>query len=89
MKFEYDNEKSASNFLKHRISFDDARALWDDPWVLEAPAKTEDEPRYLAIGKIKDKIWTVVWTPRADAVRIISVRRARKEEVKHYESNRV
>jgi len=89
MKFEYDTEKSAANLLKHHIGFDDAQALWDDPWMLEAPAKTEDEPRYLAIGKINGKAWTAVWTPRGDAVRIISVRRSRKEEIKHYESNRV
>ena len=77
------------NLLKHYIGFDDAQALWDDPWLQEVPAKTDDEPRYLAIGQIKDKAWTAVWTPRGDAVRIISVRRARKEEIKHYESNRV
>ena len=74
MDFEYDPAKSASNLSKHGIDFDQAQALWDDPWMLEAPAKTEDEPRFISIGKIEGKHWAVVWTPRGHAVRIISVR---------------
>lgn len=84
--FEYDPTKSASNLVKHGIDFDHARALWEDPWMLEVPAKTADEPRFLAIGQIEGKHWAAVWTPRGDAVRIISVRRARKEEIDYYES---
>ncbi len=50
--FEFDETKSQVNLLKHGISFDDAQVLWDDPRLLEIPAKTEDEPRYLVIGLI-------------------------------------
>lgn len=87
MEFEHDPVKSAANLAKHGIDFDQARALWNDPWVLEAPARTEDEPRFMAIGRIEGRHWTAIWTPRGDAVRIISVRRARKEEIGHYEGN--
>lgn len=87
MDFEYDPAKSASNLSRHGIDFDEAQALWDDPWMLEAPAKTEGEPRFLSIGKIRGKHWAAVWTPRGDAGRIISVRRARKEEIRYYEGN--
>jgi hypothetical protein len=87
MDFEHDPAKSASNLSKHGIDFDQAQALWDDPWMLEVPARTEDEPRFLLIGKIEGKHWAAVWTPRGDAVRIISVRRARKEEIGYYEGN--
>jgi len=87
MNFEHDPAKSASNLSKHGIAFDQAQALWDDPWMLEAPAKTEDELRLLSIGKIEGKHWAAVWTPRGDVVRIISVRRARKEAISTYESN--
>lgn len=87
MYFEYDPAKSASNLSKHGIDFDQAQALWEDPWMLEAPAKTEDELRFLSIGKIEGKHWAAVWTPRGEAVRIISVRRARKEEIGYYEGN--
>jgi len=87
MGFEYDPAKSASNLSRHGIDFDQAQALRDVPWMLEAPAEIEGEPRFLSIGKIEGKHWAVVWTPREDAVRIISVRRARKEEISYYEGN--
>ena len=54
--------------------------------MLEIPAKTDDEPRYLVIGLIQDKHWSAVVTYRADNIRLISVRRARTEEVALYES---
>ena len=84
--FEFDEAKSQANLLKHGISFDEAQALWDAPWLLEIPAKTEDELRYLMIGLIDDKHWSAVITYRGAKVRIISVRRSRTEEVALYES---
>lgn len=84
--FEYDEAKSQANLLKHGISFVDAQALWDDPRLLEIPAKTEDEPRYLMIGLINDKHWSAVITYRGSNARLISVRRSRTEEVSLYES---
>ena len=54
--------------------------------LLEIPAKTDDERRYLVIGLIRDKHWSAVVTYRADNIRLISVRRARTEEVALYES---
>jgi hypothetical protein len=84
--FEFDEEKSQTNLLKHGISFVDAQALWDDPGLLEIPAKTEDEPRYLMIGLINGKYWSAVITYRGTNIRLISVRRSRTEEVALYES---
>jgi uncharacterized protein len=86
MDFEYDVEKSATNKLKHGIDFDKAKFLWFDPMKLEIPAKNVDEPRYLIIGMIDGKHWSAVITYRNQIVRLISVRRSRKEEVKLYES---
>jgi len=45
-----------------------------------------DEPRFLIVGRIQDKHWSAVVTPRGDEIRIISVRRWRAEEVAIYES---
>ncbi|HPV44487.1 MAG TPA: BrnT family toxin, partial [Methylotenera sp.] len=42
--FEFDEAKSQANLLKHGINFIDAQDLWNDPRLLEIPAKTEDEP---------------------------------------------
>lgn len=87
MPFEYDPDKSAANKDKHGIDFDEAQVLWRDPWLLEAPARTVDEPRFIVIGKIREKLWSAVCVRRGDNVRIISVRRARKQEIEHYESD--
>ncbi len=86
MKFEFDPKKSTANRNKHGIDFVEAQALWEDPDLLEIPARTEDEPRFLVIGKLNGKHWSGVITYRADTIRIISVRRSRKEEVEVYES---
>ena len=84
--FEFDPAKSQANKTKHGIDFDEAQALWDDPNLLEVPARTSDEPRFLVIGRIANKHWSAVVTYRADRIRIISVRRAREEEIVAYES---
>ena len=47
MTFEYDPNKSATNKVKHGVNFEEAQALWSDPWLLEAPTRTDDEPRFL------------------------------------------
>ena len=85
MKFEYDPNKSESNKVKHGIDFEEAQVIWEDPDRLLVPAHTQGESRFLLIGKIKDKHWSVVFTMRAESVRIISVRRSRKNEVYKYE----
>ena len=86
ISFEFDAEKSDSNREKHGIDFVEAQGLWNDPMLLEIPAKTEDEPRFLVIGQIEGKHWSAVITYRGSNVRLISVRRARTEEVAFYES---
>ena len=87
MEFEFDPHKSASNKTKHGIDFDEAEELWDDPHLLEIEARSTDEPRFLLIGMVKGKHWSAVVTYRGDKVRIISVRRSRKEEVGLYEES--
>jgi len=89
MNFEFDSRKSDSNKIKHGIDFFEAQALWNDPDFIEIPLKTSDEPRFLLIGKISEKHWSGIITYRSDKVRIISVRRSRKEEVEIYESDEV
>ena len=84
--FEFDQSKSESNAAKHGIDFLEAQALWKDSNLLEIPAKTSDEPRFLVIGKIAEKHWSAVVTYRNGSIRIISVRRSRVAEVEIYES---
>ena len=53
---------------------------------LEIPSMRNQEPRALLIGRIRDKYWTAVITRRKEALRIISCRRSRNEEVSWYEN---
>jgi uncharacterized DUF497 family protein len=87
MNFEYDPAKSKSNKAKHGIDFEEAKRLWDSK-PLEIPSAYREEHRALLIGRIDDKHWTAVITRRTDAIRIISCRRSRKEEVEWYEEDR-
>ena len=85
-EFEYDESKSIANLNKHGIDFDIAQQLWLDPNAVQVQAKCEDELRYLVIARISGKHWSAITTQRGSAIRIISVRRARKKEVELYES---
>jgi uncharacterized protein len=85
MEFEFDADKSAGNLAKHGIDFVQAHRLWQDPMLVEVPARTVDEPRWLVIGRIEDRHWSAVVTRRQERTRIISVRRSRDEEVAVHE----
>ena len=86
ISFEFDPAESEINSTKHGIDFVEAQDLWRDPMLLEIPVRTDDEPRYLMIGLIDRKHWSAVIIYRGTNVRLISVRRARTEEVEIYES---
>lgn len=62
-----------------------AQQLWEDSELLELPACTTGEPRFLVIGRIDLMNWSVVLTYRDSCIRLISVRRSRPEEVELYE----
>ncbi len=86
MEYEFDEQKSKANKVKHGIDFVEAQTLWEDIDLLEIPARTEDEPRSIVIGKIGDKHWSAIITCRHEKIRIISVRRSRREERELYAS---
>ena len=79
MGFEYDAKKSAENKRKHGIDFEEAQELWADSSLMEIPARTSDEPRWLLVGKIDQKHWSAAVTRRGENGRLISVRRSRDE----------
>jgi uncharacterized protein len=86
MEFEFDEAKSRANLRKHGIDFKQAQALWQDIERVEIPARTQDEPRFLVIARIGEQHWSAVITYRPARVRIISARRARREEIHIHES---
>jgi uncharacterized protein len=85
VEFEFDPEKNSANKAKHGIDFVEAQALWLDEALIEAPARTDDEPRFLVIGRIGGRHWSAVCVRRRERTRIISVRRSRQEEIEAYE----
>ncbi len=84
MIFEYDPKKSASNKIKHGIDFEEARKLWGDTRKVEIKARTVGENRYLLIAELNHEIWSVIYILQKNAIRIISVRKSRKNEKEIY-----
>jgi hypothetical protein len=85
MDFEWDESKSNSNKSKHGIDFETAKNIFLDENRVEIITPYPIENRFINIGKLDGKLWTVIFTIRGNAVRIISVRRSREKEVKLYE----
>ncbi len=84
--FEFDKNKSLTNFEKHKIDFMEAQKIWTDPSMIQIKTKCESEERYLIIGIIGKKYWSAIVTYRNNNIRLISVRRSRKTEVLLYEN---
>jgi uncharacterized protein len=85
--FEYDPEKSAINLAKHGIDFEQAQELWADDrrLIIATHPGQNGEVRALVIAMIGKKLWSAVVTARGEAIRIISVRRARDDEKELYD----
>lgn len=91
MDFEWDPKKARSNFAKHRVSFELAQEVWDDPLHVTALDRFEDsEERWLAIGRVEPfMVLVVTYTDRVgtrgEVARIISARKATPHERRRYE----
>ncbi|MDA8434275.1 MAG: BrnT family toxin [Nitrospiraceae bacterium] len=88
MKFEWDPEKSEANLKKHGISFHDAATIFGDPLALtfNDPDHSIGEHRLLTFGYSRmGQLLVVVHTERRGTTRIISARRATRQERKIYE----
>ncbi len=89
MNFEWDADKSNANMAKHGIDFDTAKNIWLDENRIEIHAPHPVETRRIIIGKHNNKLWTAIYTLRSNAIRIISVRCARKKEAMLYEKEKI
>ena len=88
MEIEWDNDKAASNLIKHRIDFEDAKNIFLDPNRLEREDKRDyGETRIQLIGMVNQVVLFVVYTKRNGICRIISARRANKNEQGQYYQN--
>jgi uncharacterized DUF497 family protein len=82
-EFEWNDHKSSANLGKHGIDFEDAIEVFYGP-VIVRRSDRNDEERWIAIGSSENKLITVVFTRRVNVIRIISARRARKNEKREY-----
>ena len=89
MRFEWDPDKAAANLANHKVSFEDACTVFGDPLAvtIDDPDSSADENRLLTKGLSTDwKLLVVAHTYEPGVIRIISARRATKNERRQYES---
>ena len=90
MIFEWDTNKAATNLVKHGVSFDEAKTVFDDPLYVDFydPNHSDEEHRYIMIGiSLQSRLLLVAYTERDYRVRLISAREATRKERKAYEQN--
>jgi uncharacterized protein len=85
IQFEFDAAKSEANRIKHGIDFVTAQEIWKDENRSTTRAPSPVEERFQVLGQAQGKLWAAFITYRGDAIRLISVRRARIEERRRYE----
>ena len=89
-EFEWDDEKAESNLKKHGVGFEEAATIFNDPQIatISDPDHSEDEERYVSIGKsFIMRLFAVIHTYRKERIRLISARKATRDEKKKYENN--
>ena len=88
MKFEWDENKALKNLSKHRVSFEEAKTVFNDPLYIDFydPDHSEDEKRYLIVGQSSQgRLLIVSYTERRDSIRLISARELTRTEREVYE----
>ncbi len=86
MEFEWDEAKRRGNLAKHGVDFVDMEVFFDGRPVITGVSRYPDEPRLVTTGVLDGRFYTVVWTRRGEAIRLISARRARDAEQRAYRS---
>lgn len=86
MRYQWDRDKALSNLNKHGIDFADAISIFSDELAITIFEDRYEEERFITIGRdILGRILIVVYTSRDDEIRIISARKANKNERRQYE----
>ena len=90
MQFEWDPQKATSNFQKHSVSFREAATVFQDALSITYPDSSHSigESRYVMIGLSRyGQLLVVAHAERGNHIRIISARRATRNEQRFYEEN--
>jgi hypothetical protein len=91
LTFEWDEEKARRNELKHGVTFEEARTIFNDPFAMTIsdPEHSDEEERWLDIGlSTKGRLLVVWYTERGENIRITGCRRATKAEMRTYAHDR-
>jgi uncharacterized DUF497 family protein len=80
MELEWDERKRLLNIEKHRLDFEDADQIFGGRFLKLPGRQVGDEVRHRAVGRIGENVVTAIYTERGDAIRIISIRKAREDE---------
>jgi len=86
--FEWDEVKARQNLKRHKVSFDEGKTIFNDPFLFTYPDidSSEAEERYINIGlSVKNRVLVLIHTERQSKIRIISCRKATARERRHYE----
>ena len=89
IRFEWDEEKAATNLKKHKVSFEEAKTVFYDPnaKLIADPDHSEEEDRFIILGISNNSKVLVVchcYRENDEVIRIISARKATKSETKIY-----
>lgn len=88
LTFEWDEVKARENLKKHKVDFDEGKTIFNDPFLLTFPDidSSETEERYVNIGlSVRDRVLVLIHAERPGKIRIISCRKAKARERRHYE----
>ena len=84
MEFAWDERKRLSNIAKHRLDFEDADLVFGQPHLKTDTRAAGDETRQRAIGHVGERLVAVIYIMRGEAIRIISMRKARDNERRRF-----
>lgn len=88
MKFEWDETKRQTNLRKHRLDLADAQAVFLGVTLTINDGRFDyDEDRFITVGLLNETVVVIAHTERADVIRIISMRKATRNEQRHYFRN--
>jgi uncharacterized protein len=90
MEFEWDTAKATANEVKHAVSFEEAKTVFDDPLFVDFydPDHSMEEHRYITVGEsVERRLLVVSYTEIQEIVRLISAREATRAERKSYEES--
>ena len=87
MQFEWDEEKNQTNIRQHGFDFNDVSSAFDAPMITNLDLRQEyTEERWIGIGLLQGRVVVIVFTePYEDTIRVISLRKALKQERQYYE----